>query len=104
MSTPEEIREEAEAPENTAIRERARQRLSEMVPGVEALCPICGVSEWFLGEVVNLPIGRGHPSRKVYVAVPLICHNCGFMQLFHAGYLGALLDEPKSEGEGVEAQ
>jgi hypothetical protein len=52
------------------------------------LCPVCGADDWWALGVLNLPIGRGHPSERVHLTVPIICDNCGYEHLFSAATMG----------------
>lgn len=58
------------------------------------ICPVCGDTEWVIGDVSDLPIRLpgsdiGTVSRATHVVplVPVTCITCGFTRLFHELYL-----------------
>jgi hypothetical protein len=83
-------------PAEQAILEQARDRLNEKVRP-DAPCPACGEADWAIGRLVNLPIGRGHPSDRIYICVTTFCGRCGYMRLFHVGNLGVDLEKFQEE-------
>jgi hypothetical protein len=103
MSTPQE---EAVSPEEQAkrdkaadldsLRERALDLLRQKLQDSAWLCPVCGDPKSRVGDIVNLPIGRGHPSELVYLVVPLFCDNCGHVRFFDATTLGVVPPRDKS--------
>lgn len=57
-------------------------------------CPVCGRSDrWAPGDVVVPPelTEQGDvqiDAQNVIPMVQLICHNCGYIRLFHANIVG----------------
>lgn len=70
------------------------------------ICPCCGSSAWGLGELgTMLPLQENviQLHGDTTPAVPILCHNCGYIRLFSAVVLG-LLSKARSPKDGQTSE
>jgi predicted nucleic-acid-binding Zn-ribbon protein len=68
-----------------ATRERAQSWLKDKWTKDDE-CPLCGVHNWAIGDLVDIPIRDNvlTPSNRVYALVPIHCTNCAYTIFINA--------------------
>lgn len=49
-------------------------------------CPICGVSDWMIGDLAQLNLYA--EWKQIYPVVPVVCKNCAYTHFFQAISIG----------------
>lgn len=56
-------------------------------------CPVCGQSNWTVGDIVSAPVFSGSGisiGGKTIPMVQVVCTNCAYIQLFAVAPIGLL--------------
>jgi|GEM_PF-2955822 len=73
------------------VTRETKEWLSRKWPKSE--CPVCGETNWAVGELVQTPLV--HKAGRIYKFVPVSCVNCGNTQFFNPEFFDSEKDSEK---------